>query len=266
VSGHVTSRDGTAISYDRAGNGPAVVLVGGGLDDGTENAPLAAELANRFTVLNYARRGRGESGDTPPYAIDREIEDLEALIAEAGGSAHVYGASSGGALALRAAAAGLAIDAIAVYEVPWNGADDWAPRWRRYAEDVAAAIADGRPGDALELFLQVTETPDEHIAGMRGSPYWPAMEALAHTLPYDAACLGDGRPPTAVLTRIAQPVLVATGGPHPPDAATWVRALDPAADAMAKSIPNAERQILEGQSHVPDPTALALILERFFAR
>jgi Alpha/beta hydrolase family len=266
VRGEVRSRDGTAIAYERAGSGQAVALVGGGLDDGSENAPLAAELARSFTVFNYARRGRGESGDTPPYAVDREIDDLEALIAEADGSAYVYGASSGGALALRASAAGLAIDAIAVYEVPWNIADDWAPQWRRYAEEVAAAAAGGRRVDALELFLRVTDTPEEHIAGMRGSPYWPAMEALAHTLPYDAACLGDGRPPTAILTRISRPVLVATGGPHPPDAATWIRALDPAADAIAASIPNAERRVLEGQSHVPDPKALVPILERFFAR
>lgn len=102
--GHVTSKDGTSIAYERAGRGPAIVLVGGGLDDGSENAPLASALAERFTVYNYARRGRGGSGDTPPYAVSREIEDLDALIAEAGGMAHVYGVSTGGALALEAAA------------------------------------------------------------------------------------------------------------------------------------------------------------------
>ena len=114
----VTSNDGTTIAYDRKGSGPAVVLVGGGLDDGAENAPLVPALAEHFTVYNYARRGRGASGFTEPYAVEREIEDLDALIAEAGGSAHLFGASSGGALALEAAAAGSAIDTIAVWEVP----------------------------------------------------------------------------------------------------------------------------------------------------
>ncbi|HWM12675.1 MAG TPA: alpha/beta hydrolase, partial [Solirubrobacteraceae bacterium] len=116
----VTSRDGTSIEYDLQGSGPAVVLVGGGLDDGAENVPLAAELAASFSVVNYARRGRGASGDTAPYAVAREVEDLEALIEVAGGRAHVVGISSGGALALEAAAAGLPIDRLAVYEVPYG--------------------------------------------------------------------------------------------------------------------------------------------------
>lgn len=115
----VTSNDGTTIAYDREGSGPAVILVGGALDEGVENAPLAPALAEHFTVYNYARRGRGASGFTEPYAVEREIEDLDALIAEAGGSAHLFGASSGGALALEAAAAGSAIDTIAVWEVPY---------------------------------------------------------------------------------------------------------------------------------------------------
>src|ERR1044072_1477763 len=105
----VTSKDGTPIAYDRLGSGPVVILVGGGLDDGSENAPLAAELAASFTVVNYSRRGRADSGDTQPYAVERELEDLEALIAEAGGSAHIYGVSSGAMFALEAAAAGLSI-------------------------------------------------------------------------------------------------------------------------------------------------------------
>ena len=119
----VTSKDGTSIAYDRIGDGPAVILVGGGLDDGSENAPLVPELAEEFTVYNYARRGRGDSGDTLPYAVEREIQDIGALVAEAGGSAHLFGVSSGGALALEAAAAGIAIDRLAVYDVPYNMAD-----------------------------------------------------------------------------------------------------------------------------------------------
>jgi pimeloyl-ACP methyl ester carboxylesterase len=117
---HVTSEDGTSIAFDRQGSGPAVILVTGGLDDGLENAPLATELARHFTSFNYHRRGRGDSGDTPPSTVEREVEDIEALIAEAGGSAHLYGVSSGGALVLEAAAAGLTIDKVAVYDVPYS--------------------------------------------------------------------------------------------------------------------------------------------------
>jgi pimeloyl-ACP methyl ester carboxylesterase len=261
----VTSRDGTSIAYERTGDGPAVILVTGGLDDGSENAPLAMELAEHFTAYNYQRRGRGESGDTLPYALEREIEDIEALVAEAGGSAHLYGVSSGGALVLEAAAARIAVDKLAVYEVPYNLADDWPRQWGDYVERLGAALADGRRGDALELFMRVAGSSDEAIAGARSSPYWPGMEAIAHTLAYDAACLGDGQPPTARLAKITQPTLVVTGGAgRLPGAADWVRALDEAADAMAASIPRAERQIIEGQGHVVDPKALAPVLERFF--
>jgi pimeloyl-ACP methyl ester carboxylesterase len=260
----VTSKDGTSIAYGRQGRGPAVVLVGGGLDDGSENAPLAQELAKNFTVYNYARRGRGDSHDTQPYALEREIEDIEALLAKAGGTAHRYGVSSGGALVLEAAATGIAIDKLAVYEVPYNMADDWPQRWREYVEQLEAVLDEGRRGDALELFMRLTGSSDEDIAGVRNSPYWPAMEALAHTLAYDAACLGDGHPPIARLGKVTQPTLVATGGPHPPGAASWVLALDEAADVMAASIPQAEHRILEGQSHMADPKALAPVLELFF--
>jgi pimeloyl-ACP methyl ester carboxylesterase len=261
----VTSNDGTSIAYDRQGTGPAVILVTGGLDDGSENAPLATELAQHFTVFNYARRGRGESGDTLPYAVEREIEDIEALIAEAGGSAHLYGVSSGGALALEAAATGLAIDRLAVYEVPYNVADDWPQRWREYAENLGAALAEGRRGDALELFMRLADSPEESITGAKESPMWPGLEAIAHTLAYDAACLENGHPPAARLTRIARPTLVTTGsGARLPGAASWVLALEPAADAIAASIPGAERQTIEGQGHVVDPKALAPVLKRFF--
>jgi hypothetical protein len=265
VNGTVTSKDGTAIAYDRQGSGLAAILVGGGLVDRSENAPLAAELAAHLTVYNYDRRGRGDSGDTQPYALEREIEDIEALVAMAGGSAHLYGASSGGALVLEAALACPAIARIAVYEVPYNMADDWTQRWREYVEQLGAALAGGRRGEAVELFMALVDTSDEDIAAMRGSPYWPALEAIAHTLAYDAACLGTGQPPTARLAKIAQPTLVATGGAHPPGAAEWVLALDPAADAIATGVQRAERRILEGQSHVADPKAMAVVLERFFS-
>jgi pimeloyl-ACP methyl ester carboxylesterase len=264
----VTSKDGTSIAYERQGVGPAVILVGGGLDDGSENAPLVPELARWFTVYNYARRGRGDSGDTLPYALEREIEDLDALVAEAGGSAHLYGVSSGGALALEAAAAGSMADRIAVYEVPYCLAGDVLQRSRDFAERLGPLLAEGRRGDAIELFMRFAGSSEEDIAGARSSPWWPGLEAIAHTLAYDAACMGDYLPPTARLAGIRQPVLVATGGVSPA-ARVGMAGLPPdffdqAADAIAASVPRAERTTLEGQGHVADPTAVAPVLARFF--
>jgi pimeloyl-ACP methyl ester carboxylesterase len=239
--------------------------VGGGLDDGSENASLAHALAGHLTVFNYARRGRGESGDTPPYAVEREIEDLQALVAEAGGSAHVYGVSSGGALALEAAAAGIAIDRIAVYEVPYDADDEGAERHGEYVEKLDALLADGRRGDALELFMRMAGSSEEGIAGARESPMWPGLEAIAPTLAYDAACLGDGRPPSARLAQIATPTLVITGGtPDPHTAGLGSEFFHRAADAIVASMPRAERLILKGQTHVVDPSVLAPVLRRFF--
>jgi pimeloyl-ACP methyl ester carboxylesterase len=157
----VTSKDGTSIAYKRMGAGPAVILVTGALDDGSENAPLATELASHFTMYNYNRRGRGESGDTQPYALEREIEDIAALIDEAGGSAHLYGVSSGGALIMEAAAAGLAIDRLAVYEVPYMIGVEAVQQWRDYVGQLEAALAAGRRGDAGELFMRLAGSPDE---------------------------------------------------------------------------------------------------------
>jgi pimeloyl-ACP methyl ester carboxylesterase len=261
----VTSKDGTLIAYERVGSGPAVILVGGGAVDRSENAPLAPELAHRFTVYNYDRRGRGESGDTLPYAVQREIEDIEALIAESGGPARLYGVSSGGALALEAAAAGLPIDKLAVYEVPYSMADAWPQRWREYVEQLEELLAAGRRGDAFALFMRLAESPEESIASARNSPMWTELESIAPTLAYDAACLGDGRPPTARLAAITRPTLVATGSARQPGAASWVQALDQAAAAIAAGIPQAEHLIIEGQGHVVDPKTFAPVLERFFA-
>jgi hypothetical protein len=265
--GQVTSRDGTSIAYDRIGRGPAVILVGGGLDDRSENAPLAPELAARFAVYNYDRRGRGGSGDTLPYAVGREIEDIEALIAEAGGSAHLYGVSSGGALVLEAAAAGAAVDRLAVYEVPYLVADGVWQRWQEYVERLGPLLAEGRRGDAVELFMAMAGASEEMVSSARSSPVWPRLEALAPTLAYDAACLGDGRPPTARLAGITRPTLVATGAASPD---SFVGGggdfFGTAADAIAASIPRAERHTLQGQGHVVDPEALAPVLERFFTQ
>jgi pimeloyl-ACP methyl ester carboxylesterase len=261
----VTSKDGTSIAYERIGSGPTVILVGGGAVDRSENASLAPELAEHFTVYNYDRRGRGDSGDTLPYAVEREIEDIEALIAEAGGPAHLYGVSSGGALALEAAAAGIALDKIAVYEVPYSMADDASQRWREYVEQLEALLAEGRRGDAFALFMRVAGASEEDIASAKNSPMWPGLEAIAHTLAYDAACLGNGRPPTARLATITRPTLVATGSASPDSSVGGGGDFfDQAAAAIAASIPQAERLTIEGQTHMVDPKALAPVLERFF--
>ncbi len=141
----VTSVDGTRIGYRREGSGPALVLVGGGLDDGSENAVPVPALAGEFTVHDYARRGRGDSGDTQPYAVQRELEDLAAVPDAAGGSAHVFGASSGGALAPEAAAAGRPVNRLVVYDVPYSVGDEAARRWREYRAELDDALARARP-------------------------------------------------------------------------------------------------------------------------
>jgi pimeloyl-ACP methyl ester carboxylesterase len=252
----VTSQDGTSIAYTRSGSGPAVILVTGALDDGSENEPLVAEIAGHFTVYNYNRRGRGESGDTPPYALEREIEDLDALIAETGGSAHLYGVSSGGALIVEAAAAGLAVERLAVYEVPYMVAEQAVRGWREYVSQLDTVLAEGRPGEALEVFHRLTGFSKEDIAAARSSPHWSGAEAIEHTLAYDAACIGDGEPPTTRLATISQPTLVLTGG--------GADLFESAAEAIAAAIPNAERRVIEDQGHVVDPTVMASVLMGFF--
>jgi alpha-beta hydrolase superfamily lysophospholipase len=261
----VTSTDGTPIAYDRQGSGAAVILVGGAFTDRSENAPLAAELAAHFTVYNYDRRGRGQSGDTLPYALERELEDLAALIEVAGGRAHLYGISSGGALALEATAAGLAVDELAVYEVPYSLAEDAPTQQREYLQRLEALLAEGRRGDAAAFFMRTLGAPEEAIARARSSPVWPGLEALAHTLVYDAACMGNGQPPTARLATITRPTLVAVGGGSPE---SFVGGggdfFAQAAEVIAASIPHAQHQVIPGQTHMVDAKALAPVLTGFF--
>lgn len=265
---HVTSADGTTLGYDLLSNdGPVVVLVSGGLDDGTENVPLGEHLASAFTVVNYRRRGRGDSGDTQPYAVQREIEDLGAVIdATAGrdGQAHLFAASSGGALALLAAAAGLPIDRIAVHEVPYQVSDEMLATWRAYTRDLAAALDAGDRDQALRLFMRLAGSSEEGIAGAEASPYWPPLQALAPTLAYDAACLGDGAPP-AVLEAVTQPVLLTTGATIDPNMGGLpFDYFGTAADAAAARLPNARRTTIEVSGHVPDPARTGPILATFY--
>lgn len=261
----VTSRDGTPIAFDRTGRGQAVILANGGLADRSENAPLAAELAERFTVYNYDRRGRGGSGDTPPYAVQREVEDIAALLAEAGGAAHLYGPSAGGGLVLRAAAAGLPIGRLAVYYVPYCVASDAAQRARTFVDHLGPTLAGGRAGDALALFMWFAGSTQDDIAGARQSPMWPGLLAIEHTIAYDAACMGDYQPPVSLLSKITQSTLASTGDVLDTHMTGLPSDLfERAAEAITQNVPDAQRHRLPGQTHMVDATALAPVLARFF--
>lgn len=263
---HTKSADGTQIGYDQLSNaGPSVVLVSGGLDDGTENGPLGAHLTDTFSVVTYRRRGRGDSGDTQPYAVQREVEDLAAVIGATGGRAHLFGASSGGALALEAAAAGVPIDRVAVHEVPYLLGDEMLSAWATYNGELADALDRDDRDEALRLFMRLAGSSEEDIAGAASSPFWPALRALAPTLRYDAACLGDGPPPTHRLTTITQPVLLTTGSTiDPHSAGLTIDFFGAAADATAAHLPHARRATIEAVGHVADPAVLGPILRAFY--
>ena len=263
---HVTSKDGTAIAYVRGGDGVAVVLVGGALDDGSENATLIPTLAGSSSVASYARRGRGDSGDTPPYSLEREIEDLAAVVDELGGHAHAFGSSSGGALLLEAAAAGLSLDRIAVWEVPYAVGGDAVAGWQEYSAALREALARDDRDRALELFMQLAGSPPEMVEQVKASDHWPIMRGLAPTLAYDAACLGDGPPPADRLGKILQPTLVMTGpGGEEAMQEMAVDFMGDSADAIVAAMPAAERRRLTAGGHMVDPAVLGPVLADWFA-
>ena len=262
----VTSKDGTTIAYDQSGQGPVVVLVGGALqyrafDQGL--AQLTDLLEKHFTVIHYDRRGRGDSTDTKTYELQREIEDLEAVIDAAGGSAFVYGLSSGAALAL---AAGNKlpnkIKKLALYEPPFIVDDTHPPIPQDYIMQLDKMVAEGRRGDAVALFMKAVGVPDGYIPMMRQDPSWAEMEGVAHTLAYDGAVIGDnasGKPlrpdqwPNATM-----PTLVIVGGASEPF-------FHAGAQALVDLLPNAQVYVLEGQAHDVSSEALAPVLADFFA-
>ncbi|WP_435606297.1 alpha/beta fold hydrolase [Streptomyces ardesiacus] len=252
------SRDGTRIAYHRSGQGPVVVLVSGTMSTGATTAPLAAELSDRFDVVVYDRRGRGGSGDTAPYAVEREIEDLAALVEEVGGEASLYGMSSGGALVLRAAASGLPVRRVAVYEVPYAMDDAAVRAAAAYTERLAEALGRGGRGDAVELFLRHTGLGEEMIRGARQSPMWAGMESLAPSLAYDDAVLGGGRVPTSAIASIGAPLLALAGGASD---AWWHEA----ARAVAQAAPEGTYGTVAGQTHRVEPGVLAPVLAEFLA-
>jgi hypothetical protein len=259
VTGRVRSADGTEIAFDRVGEGPPVVLVGGALNLRAfpPLAEMASLLASDFTVINYDRRGRGDSGDADAYAVAREVDDLEALLAEAGGSAYAYGISSGAILALEAAAAGVALTKLALFEPPVpveGGVSSGDAEFNARLEELISA---GRRGDAVEFFLTGIGLPPEVVSGTRQSPAWPAMEAMAHTLLYDSALSED---PTLVTERLASvkaPALVI-------DSAGSSGGLGGSARAVADALPEGRRQTLKGEHHNVAAEDVAATVTSFF--
>lgn len=239
----VTSKDGTTIAFDQSGAGPALILVTGATADRSTSVSLAEHLAPHFTVFSYDRRGRGDSSDTAPYAVEREIENIAAIIKEAGGSAFVFGHSSGAVLALE-------ID------------DSRPPLPADYVAHLNPLIAAGRRNDAVAyLMTAAVGIPAEFVEQMRNEPFWAASEAVAHTIPYDGTMMGvtmSGNP--ASLTQFAAiktPTLVMDGGESPPYQHNSVQAL-------VDLLPHAQRRTLAGQDHGPAPEVLAPVLNEFF--
>jgi pimeloyl-ACP methyl ester carboxylesterase len=254
----VLSKDGTAIAFDRSGEGPPIILVVGAFNDRSTGWPLAAVLSEHFTVFNYDRRGRGMSGDTAPYAIEREIEDIDALITEAEGSACVFGYSSGAILALMAAARGLTITKLALYDPPFMVDAESSRRFKDLVGQLAALIVSDRRGEAVELFqTKALGMPVEVVAQLRQAPFWPALEDVAHTLVYESTILGEMPTLAERMSSIPVSTLVISGGE------IQVRMLQ-AAQAVADALPNAEYRSLSGQTHDINPEALAPVLEEFF--
>ena len=270
MSGHsrVRSADGTELAYDVLGDGPPLILVGGAFSFRRYKTwvQLAELLAPRFTVISYDRRGRGDSGDTAPYAVEREIEDLDGLVrTAAGGSAHVFGMSSGGVLALRAVAAGVPLRRAVVYQPPFavDASGHLPPA--DFEERLDGLVDAGNRGAAVSYFMREGMGAPRALVGVLrvARPIWRNLEAVAHTLPYDYAVMNGtvhGTPlPSAPWGSIAAPTLVLTGGKSPAPVAR-------AADALVARMPHAERGTLDGQSHNVSMRVLAPVVDEFLHR
>lgn len=262
----VTSADGTTIAYSLAGEGDLLILIDGATASRAttpEDAEIAALLADGFRVVGYDRRGRGGSGDTAPYAVEREIEDLAALIAATGDGRPVtlFGWSSGALLALHAAQAGVPVARLALFEPPVVVDDARPPLPADYVKQLDAAVAEGRRGDAVELFMTAAAgLPPEMVAGMRHAEFWGGLEAIAPTIAYDGRIVGDtmsGRPLRADLwDRVDVPVLVLHG------VDTWPH-LAGGSRAVAEHLRTATLEAVPGENHSATAETLAPVLRRF---
>ncbi|MFD7256363.1 alpha/beta fold hydrolase [Streptomyces sp. NPDC059874] len=259
------SSDGTPIAYERQGTGPLLVLVGGTLMTRARHAELAALLAGEFTVITYDRRGRGDSGDHAVFEVQRELDDLDAVIEQAGGGpVLLYGMSSGGVLALEAVARGSAVSRLAVYEPPFIVDDSRPPLPGDYVERITELVAHGDATGALTYFLTAgLAMPADAVPGMRDMPFWAPWEATAHTLPYDARLMRDtmsGRPlPRDRWQSVTVPVLVAHGD-------SGDAYMINAAKQLGSHAPNYTLRCLPGQNHNVDPRVLAPVLTDHFTR
>ncbi len=259
----VTSADGTVIGYDKAGTGPALILVDGALCYRAFGPAkqFAEAMQDQFTVYTYDRRGRGESTDTRPHSVKREVEDLAALVEEAGGAAYVFGQSSGAALALEAANSGVPITRLAVYEAPFALSADARAEPAGYYPNLIKAIADGRRGDAVKLFMKLVGVPGFVVTMMRFSPPWSKLKAVAHTLPYDRAIMDgsmSGEPlPTNRYAHVKAPTLSMAGGKSD----EWFRT---SMRQVAERVPDARYRTIDGQNHMLKATAIAPVLKELF--
>ena len=264
----VISKDGTSIAFDQSGQGPAIILVGGATATRLAEAALAAALAPHFTVFAYDRRGRGASGDTAPYAVEREVEDIDALINEAGGKAFVFGHSSGAVLALEAARLlPTKITKLALYEPPFIIDDSRPPAPENSAAHLTELVSAGRRGEAVEYFMTNVGSSAEMVAQMRQSPMWPGLEELAHTLAYDVTIIGDTESGDPLSLRkwagVTVPTLVMDGTVFLGREESHVF-MRHGAQELANILPDAQHRTLEGQDHGPADEVLVPALQEFF--
>ncbi|OLT19131.1 hypothetical protein BJF79_02670 [Actinomadura sp. CNU-125] len=257
---NLVSKDGTVLAYDRQGEGPPLIVMGGALNDRQITAPVAEALARRFTVYNYDRRGRGASGITLPYRIDDEVDDLDALIAEAGGSAMLFANCTGGMLALEAVARGSAVTKLALYEPPYIVGENPLRLNEEFRTELADHLDNDRPGDAVAHFLTRTVgLPPEVLVKFQQSPMWGALIGMAPSLRYDVEIARDNSIPVQdLLDRIALPTLAVRGLASPQWQVDSVKVL-------ADALPNARCHSLEGQNHNLDAEVVGPLLEEFFA-
>jgi pimeloyl-ACP methyl ester carboxylesterase len=252
----VTSADGTTIAYDRTGEGPALIVSVGAFCTRHSFVPPAG-LTRRFTVVTYDRRGRGDSGDTDPFAPEREYEDLAAVAAVTGTEPpFLFGHSSGAAIALRAAARGLHAAGIAAYEAPFTN-DEAPPPPPAAAARIRELIAAGRERDAVIFWMtDVVHMPEEATARLTDAPWVADLEPLARTLPYDIAVTAGGVPADE-LAKIDIPVLIMGGGNSP----AWFKR---SVAEQTAALPRSRQRTLSGYDHNAPPEVLAPILAEFF--
>ena len=247
-----TAPDGTTLAYDRVGDGPALVFVTGVFNLRDTCAPIAAQLADRFTCITYDRRARGDSSNTAPYAVEREVEDLRAVIDVAGGRAAVFGYSSGATLALRAAADGLPIDRLFLYEPPFRFESHPPPAAPDLPRRLQRLVDEGRSADVVTTFqLEGIGLPPDMVAGMRQAPFFPALEAMAQSVVHDATITGEMAVPTPAMAAVQVPTVVMRGGQ------TWP-VLAVAAERLAALLPNATLRVLsDAADHGLEPVSTA---------